>query len=384
MASSATLCLTLDGLPPHVLATVLRNVSVRTLVRVAHLCRSLHKRMTASATCVCDGPLVAETARLPFWAHWRAQRPRRGRNRIKVRVRNVVELTFALHAGLDLSGYHQWALGQAVKEGLVAHVDALLRDPRIDVSVRRQYALRAACEYGRTEVVARLLRDPRIDITARGNAALAIATRMGHGDIVRHLVNHPRFDVAACNHMTLRWACRRGDEHLVAWLLAQRRVRPHVRNQEAMIGASSRGHVAVVRLLLGNPRVSADVGFFHACWNGRTEVVDLFLRRARVNLRLVQNEAHRWDFAKFMSTLQLHNHRALDFVHDPVLMAAVLGHWPLVQRLLRDEPMAHVQSTHERMRQLASAGNRCAAWRLRWLATRVQETRAAVPAAGTA
>jgi hypothetical protein len=116
----------------------------------------------------------------------------------------------------------------AVADGDVATVRALLADPRVDPAVSNHAAIRDASADGHAGVVRALLADPRVDPAANNNFAIRAASFYGHAGMVRALLADPRVDPAANNNFAIQLASYRGHTAVVRALLADPRVNPRV------------------------------------------------------------------------------------------------------------------------------------------------------------
>ena len=254
---------TLSDLPPHVLATVLRNADTWCdVVRVAHTCRALHQRITASR--LCDGcvhsePMDAADA-CAFWGHWRAQT--HGNAPLKAvdmcaRLGHATCVQFALCAPVDVSRGTNDVLCAACETGHLRIVDRLLRVPQVRVDLHCG-VLKRAIDTGRADVLDRLMRDPVFRMDRRLDVDLMIldASHRGHGPIVARLFRDPRAH-PQCEEVVLRSAIVFGYDDVLECVLKEGRRNIGLYASWALSNAYARGHWSLAMRLLRDKRVRA-------------------------------------------------------------------------------------------------------------------------------
>jgi len=185
-----------DTLPAFVLAHLLRDAPLGTLLHVAHASRALHTRMMSDDQCQCarvvEGTSLTQEAAYAntFWSHWRDHFRTRERkaHRSVLHHASVPRARFAryarsVHSPTFVKGVLQWAC----RCGQLRVVELFLSEPCVDATTCESVALPDACEYGHLDVVERLLRVPGIDVRTGQNYALRCAVRNGHAHVARRL-----------------------------------------------------------------------------------------------------------------------------------------------------------------------------------------------------
>jgi surface antigen len=138
---------------------------------------------------------------------------------------------------VDPSADDNYAVRRAAGYGHLAVVERLLQDVRVDPSDDNNYAVRWAACFGHVAVVKRLMQDKRVDPSAHNNYAVRLAAVCGNGllAVVDLLLEDDRVDVAVAlrnsrpEHLK-RFECRERlteicialqDLELPAWVTVQ-------------------------------------------------------------------------------------------------------------------------------------------------------------------
>jgi len=233
---------------PLLWALILRDAPLRDLVRVAHTCRALHALLVPGDACRCGdaSALAAASAdptprSLAFWAHMRHAAPRRVESVAQCAASGSMLRTYLAMAG----GADPTVRGKAPDVDRCNVVEMLRRQApmmfcyttpfwRVADTIGNPYGefprgpcyepIVWACRNGHVAVVDHLLKDPRVDVCVAENAALLFAVRNGHIDVVRALLHDGRADPGARSQMAISLATCVGRLDLVQCLLSDARV----------------------------------------------------------------------------------------------------------------------------------------------------------------
>jgi len=260
------------GLPPHIVANILRRLPLHDTMRVAHTCRAYHAYFFVTPTCHCaqaaaaDADTCARMRASAVWSHWRPCKARRGSQ-----------------------------LTRCAKYGHVACVAVLVGALDCDPSYNGHSSLRSACARGHVGIVDVLLRDARTDPTEWNYAAIRCALTHNHDDVLHRLLDDPRahgFRLSPCD---LGKAVRGDRWDVVTRVLRQasavRAQAPHIRyNFDMWLSDAVFANRAdrVRRILqepLAHPIASAAVCLLQAIMKRNLDMVDAFLSDERLDLR---------------------------------------------------------------------------------------------------
>ena len=106
----------------------------------------------------------------------------------------------------------QEEFNEAIKQGKVEKVKALLKDKRHNVSPSYydNWPIGFASFNGHVEIVKVLLKDKRVDPSDKENIAIRLASMNGHLEIVKALLKDSRVDPSDDDNCAIRWATSNG------------------------------------------------------------------------------------------------------------------------------------------------------------------------------
>lgn len=175
-------------------------------------------------------------------------------------------------------------LHEAVHEGRVELVDAILQRGLVNPSFHEDLLIRCAARAGLVHVVERLLADPRVGpATSTGTevcGALTVAACEGHVAVVDRLLADSRVDPTRGGSEPLVFACRDGQLAVLERLLADPRLDPSVHSNKAVTSAALYDRAPVVA-----PLVYACSLFVYACSFDRMTTLQLLLSDPRIDVR---------------------------------------------------------------------------------------------------
>lgn len=116
----------------------------------------------------------------------------------------------------------------AIKNGNVAIVKEMLKEPLVNPGANDNKALTTAVSLGNIELVMVLLGDPRVDPSAQQNWTLRIASMFGFVDILKKLLRDPRVDPSDNNNEAIMFAFQANQPEVANVLLQDPRVDPSV------------------------------------------------------------------------------------------------------------------------------------------------------------
>jgi hypothetical protein len=111
----------------------------------------------------------------------------------------VMAISKLWDARVDPSGFNNYAVRIASKNGHFEVVKLLLSDAHVDPSDSLSFGFRLASDEGHLEIVKLLLADARVDPSAENNFAVRMATENGHLETVKLLLTDARVDSKGSN-----------------------------------------------------------------------------------------------------------------------------------------------------------------------------------------